>query len=208
MALVAPWLWDASAWRNMFSLYAADSTVVSIGEKVVRTLLVYALLVVLLRVFGKRELAQLNPFDLVVLLLLSNAVQNAIIGPDNSIVGGALGALTLLLANYLVVRFLFKHKRLDQIFEGSPTTLIEHGELCHDALARELLTEAELLTVAHKQGFSSIDEIESCVIEPGGVFFMQGKTPSTDSRQHGELITRLDELSKLLEEIKRSVTKG
>jgi uncharacterized membrane protein YcaP (DUF421 family) len=202
MALVAPWLWDASAWRNMFSLYAADSPVVSIGEKVLRTLIVYVLLVVLLRVFGKRELAQLNPFDLVVLLLLSNAVQNAIIGADNSVSGGIVGAITLLIANYLIVRFLFKHKRLDQIFEGSPTVLIEGGELKRDALASELLTESELLTVAHRQGFDSIEEVESCVIEPGGVFFMKGKTPSTDATRHTEVLARLDELSRQIEELK------
>ncbi|MDT7540155.1 MAG: hypothetical protein QOE33_59 [Acidobacteriota bacterium] len=202
MALIAPWLWDASAWRNMFWLSSGPDATVSVVEKVLRTLIVYALLVVLLRVFGKRELAQLNPFDLVVLLLLSNAVQNAIIGPDNSVIGGAVGALTLLLANYLVVRFLFKHRRLDQIIEGSPTTLIEGGVLKRDALAHELLTEAELLTVAHRQGFDSIDEIDTCVIEPGGLFFIKGKTPSSGSRQHQELITRLDELSKQIEELR------
>ena len=76
---------------------------------------------VVLRVFGKRELAQLNPFDLVVLLSLSNTVQNAIIGNDNSLSGGLIGAFTLLAVNYLVVRFLFRHRRLDQIFEGKPT---------------------------------------------------------------------------------------
>src|SRR5919202_4263831 len=191
MISTAPWLWDSALWRNMFSLHMPDAAV-SVGEKVLRTLVVYALLVVLLRIFGKRELAQLNPFDLVVLLLLSNSVQNAIIGPDNSVTGGVLGALTLLVANYLVVRFLFKHKRLDQILEGSPTVLVEGGELKRDALARELLTESELLTVAHRQGFDSLEEIETCVIEPGGVFFIKGKTPSEDTRQHQELIARLD----------------
>ena len=201
MISTAPWLWDGALWRNMFSLYTPDAAV-SVGEKVLRTVTVYVLLVVLLRIFGKRELAQLNPFDLVVLLLLSNAVQNAIIGPDNSVTGGALGALTLLLANYLVVRFLFKHKRLDQILEGSPTTLVEHGALNRDALAKELLTESELLTVAHRQGFDSLEEIETCVIEPGGVFFIKGKTPSEEAREHREVMARLEEISKQLEELK------
>ena len=206
MISTAPWLWDSALWRNMFSLYTPDAAV-SGGEKVLRTLFVYALLVVLLRIFGKRELAQLNPFDLVVLLLLSNAVQNAIIGPDNSITGGVIGAVTLLAANYLVVRFLFRHKRLDQILEGSPTTLIERGDLKRDALARELLTESELLMVAHRQGFETLEEIETCVIEPGGVFYIKGKTPSEELREHREVMARLDELGKQLEEIKRSVNK-
>ena len=109
-------------------------------EKILRPVLVYFFLVVVLRVFGKRELAQLNPFDLVVLLSLSNTVQNAIIGNDNSLTGGLIGAFALLAMNYLVVRFLFRHRRLDQIFEGKPTTLIEHGKVMKNALAKELLT--------------------------------------------------------------------
>src|SRR6202007_1397122 len=83
-------------------------------EKILRPILVYVFLVLLLRVFGKRELAQLNPFDLVVLLSLSNTVQNAIIGDDNTVSGGIIGAVALLVTNYLVVRFLFKHRRLDE----------------------------------------------------------------------------------------------
>ena len=86
--------------------------------------MVYLALVVLLRIFGKRELAQLNPFDLVVLLSLSNTVQNAIIGNDNSVSGGLIGAFTLLAANYLVVRFLFKHRRLDRTGRGE----IDHAD--------------------------------------------------------------------------------
>src|SRR5207237_2454095 len=88
---------------------------VPIAEKIVRPIIVYIFLVLLLRVFGKRELAQLNPFDLVVLLSLSNTVQNAIIGDDNSLAGGMIGAVTLLVTNYIVVRFLFKHRRLDEV---------------------------------------------------------------------------------------------
>src|SRR5712692_3361994 len=100
---------------------------VPVAEKIARPVVVSGFLVVCLRVFGKRELAQLNPFDLVVLLSLSNTVQNAIIGNDNSLTGGLIGALALLAMNYLVVRFLFRHRRLDEILEGEPTLLIEHG---------------------------------------------------------------------------------
>jgi uncharacterized membrane protein YcaP (DUF421 family) len=202
MISVAPWLWDAALWRNMFWLHTPDAAV-SVAEKVLRTLCVYALLVVLLRVFGKRELAQLNPFDLVVLLLLSNAVQNAVIGTDNSVTGGVIGAATLLSANYLVVRFLFRHKRLDQILEGEPTVLVENGQIKLDALARELLTESELMTVVHRQGFDGIEDIDKCVLEPGGVFFIKGKTPSSDSQRHAELLARLDEMGRQIEEIKK-----
>src|SRR5919199_1264142 len=92
-------------------------------EKMLRPVLVYFFLVAILRLAGKRELAQLNPFDLVVLLTLSNTVQNAIIGEDNSVTGGLIGASTLLVVNYVVVRFLFRRMRLDRFLEGAPTPL-------------------------------------------------------------------------------------
>src|SRR5499427_2385803 len=143
-------LFAGTIWQHIFDMGAP------LSEKIVRPMIVYAFLVLLLRVFGKRELAQLNPFDLVVLLSLSNTVQNAIIGNDNSLTGGLIGALALMAMNYLVVRFLFRHRRLDQIFEGKPTTLVEHGKILKGALAKELLTRAELMTVLHRQGFDSL----------------------------------------------------
>ncbi len=168
-------------------------------EKIVRPIIVYAFLVLLLRIFGKRELAQLNPFDLVVLLSLSNTVQNAIIGNDNSVTGGLIGAFSLLLVNYLVVRFLFRHRRIDQILEGTPTVLVENGKVRRKGLAKELLTESELTSVCHRQGFSHVDEVESCVLEPGGTFFMKGKTPSADEAFRKEVLDRLDELKRRLD---------
>src|SRR3954471_23282411 len=159
------WLATSKMWSDTFVVGAP------IAEKVFRPMLVYMFLVVALRVFGKRELAQLNPFDLVVLLSLSNTVQNAIVGNDNSLTGGIVGALALLAMNYLVVRFLFRHRRLDQLFEGKPTVLVDHGRLRKDALASELLTTAELMTVLHRQGFDGLEEVERCVLEPGGTFY-------------------------------------
>src|SRR5499427_3044633 len=147
-------LFAGTIWQHIFDMGAP------LSEKILRPVIVYVFLVVALRIFGKRELAQLNPFDLVVLLSLSNTVQNAIIGDDNSVLGGLIGAFTLLAINYLVVRFLFKHRRLDQILEGSPTVLVEEGQLRPESLAKELLTTSELLTVAHRQGFTSLDDIQ------------------------------------------------
>ena len=170
-------------------------------EKIVRPIIVYAALVILIRVFGKRELAQLNPFDLVVLLSLSNTVQNAIIGDDNSVSGGLIGAVSLLLTNYLVVRFLMRHRRIDQLFEGSPTVLVDKGCVDRKALASELLNESELLTMAHRQGFASLDEIDSCVLESNGNFFIKGKVPSTEAREHREVLDRLDRLERKLDHI-------
>jgi uncharacterized membrane protein YcaP (DUF421 family) len=182
---------------NMFALN------LTVLEKILRPVVVYLVLVVLLRIFGKRELAQLNPFDLVVLLSLSNAVQNAIIGDDNSVTGGIIGAFSLLAINYVVVRFVFKHRRLDQMLEGTPTVLMDHGKIHHAALAKELLTEGELLTVAHRQGFANLKEIQRCILEPGGGFFIQGKEPASADRQHQELLARLDQLSRQIDDLRQ-----
>lgn len=182
-------LMSNSTWFDMFHV------AIPIVEKMIRPIIVYVALIILLRIFGKRELAQLNPFDLVVLLSLSNTVQNAIIGDDNSVSGGLIGAFTLLAVNYFTVRFFFKHRRLDQLVEGRPTVLIENGKICSKGLAKELLTRSELTTVAHRQGFAKLDEIEKCILEPGGTFFIQGKIPSMTERHQAELISRMDQLS-------------
>src|ERR1700761_9421657 len=99
-------------WKDMFQLP------LPILEKILRPVIVYLVLIVFLRLFGKRELAQLNPFDLVVLLSLSNTVQNAIIGDDNSVSGGVVGAFALLGVNYLVVRVAHRYKKFDRLIEG------------------------------------------------------------------------------------------
>src|SRR5918911_1575219 len=130
------WLGTSKMWDDIFTIGTP------LIEKMIRPVLVYFFLVIALRVFGKRELAQLNPFDLVVLLSLSNTVQNAIIGNDNSLTGGLIGAFALLAMNYLVVRFLFRHRRLDQLLEGAPTVPIEGGKIQKHGLARELLTRS------------------------------------------------------------------
>ncbi len=173
-----------------------------VAEKVLRPIVVYVFLIAGLRLAGKRELAQLNPFDLVVLLTLSNTVQNAIIGDDNSITGGVIGAGTLLLVNYLVVRFLYRHEKLDQLVEGSPDVLIENGAVCPDALERELITMTELQAAAHKQGFASLDEIDHAILDPGGTIFFSARKPTTESMRHAEVLKRLDQLQAQIEELR------
>jgi uncharacterized membrane protein YcaP (DUF421 family) len=187
------WIATGGMWHDIFVVGAP------MAEKVIRPILVYFALVVLLRAFGKRELAQLNPFDLVVLLSLSNTVQNAIIGNDNSLSGGLIGALALLGVNYLVVRFLFRHRRLDQWFEGKPTVLIEKRHIVKKALAKELLSMAELVTVLHRQGFDSLKDVDKCVLEPGGTFYVQRKSPPVDEVEHAEVMQRLGEVSQKLD---------
>jgi len=183
------WLASAKMWGDIFVVG------VPIAEKILRPALVYVFLVVALRVFGKRELAQLNPFDLVVLLSLSNTVQNAIIGNDNSLSGGLIGALALLALNYLVVRFLFRHRRLDEILEGAPAVLVEHGCVKQDALAKELLTTAELMTVLHRQGFETVAEVDRCILQPGGTFDVKGINPPLEKQEHDEVMRALKDLS-------------
>lgn len=192
---------DANIWSNIFHLD------VSIIEKIARPVIVYFFLVIGLRLAGKRELAQLNPFDLVVLLTLSNTVQNAIIGNDNSVSGGIIGAITLLAVNYFVVRFLFKHPRLDRLVEGDPDVLIEGGQIKHGRLKKELITLTELESAAHKQGFGSLDEIDRAQIEPGGTFSFTGRKPSPDAERHTEVVARLDRMTSELAEL-RAAQKG
>src|SRR3979490_1099585 len=114
-----------------------------VAEKILRPIIVYFFLIVGLRLAGKRELAQLNPFDLVVLLTLSNTVQNAIIGDDNSITGGLIGAATLLTVNPFVGRGLYGHQTLERLVEGDSDVLIENGIVRPDALKKELITMGE-----------------------------------------------------------------
>jgi uncharacterized membrane protein YcaP (DUF421 family) len=168
---------------------------VPIAEKVLRPGIVYVFLILALRLGGKRELAQLNPFDLVVLLTISNTVQNAIIGEDNSVTGGLIGAATLLALNHLVVRTLYGQPGLEQLIEGDPDVLIQNGAVLIDRLKKESITVAELQTAAHKQGFGTLDEIDRAVLEPGGTLSFFGRKPSPDLARHTELIARLDRLS-------------
>jgi uncharacterized membrane protein YcaP (DUF421 family) len=165
-------------------------------EKLARPVVIYLVLVVLLRVFGKRELAQLNPFDLVVLLSLSNTVQNAIIGDDNSVTGGIIGAFGLLAINWLVVRVLFRSPRLTRALEGRSCTLIRNGQIDLKAMNREMLSREELLAVVHRQGFEDIGKVRTCVLEPNGTFYVEAFEPSTEDKRHTELLERIDALAR------------
>src|SRR6202171_2325647 len=167
-------------------------------EKTIRTLLVYGAVLIGLRLAGKRELSQLNPFDLVVLLLLSNTVQNAIIGNDNSVIGGLWGAGVLLLTNHFLVRYLFKSGRLDAV-EGSPDILVSNGKIKHDRLNEELITVAELEAAARRQGIRSIAEVEECRLETGGALTFVEKLPTPEDAQHNEVVQRLEAIERRLE---------
>jgi uncharacterized membrane protein YcaP (DUF421 family) len=186
--------------ESMFHLH------LPILEKILRPMIVYLCLIVFLRLFGKRELAQLNPFDLVVLLSLSNTVQNAIIGDDNSVTGGVIGALALLTINWLLTLVLFRLPKLDKLVEGTATVLIRNGEVIWDAMKQEALTEIELKSVLHKQGLNDYSEVEKCVLEPNGTFYVEPIKPTPDDRQRTELIEMVkvltDEVRQMREQLK------
>jgi len=186
----------AQTWADMFQL------ALPVLEKIIRPWIIYVFLIVGLRLAGKRELAQINTFDLVVLLMLSNTVQNAIIGDDNSVTGGVIGAASLLVLNYLVVRFLFRRAKLDRFLEGEPVVLIRKGTIQHKHLARELISIQELTAAAHKQGFRSLHDIEECVLETGGSLAFIAKDPTPAQTHYEDLVVRLDAINRQLQALK------
>jgi uncharacterized membrane protein YcaP (DUF421 family) len=175
---------------------------IPILEKVARTFLVYFALMLGLRISGTRELAQLNPFDLIVLLMLSNTVQNAIIGDDNSVSGGVLGAATLLAMNYIIVRTVYRSHRLQRLFGGEPDILVRAGKVRHKQLERELITEEELLAAAHRQGIASLADVEKCILESTGTLSFIERRPTSEDDRHRALIRRLDEITAQLASLK------
>jgi uncharacterized membrane protein YcaP (DUF421 family) len=117
--------------------------------------------------------------------------------------GGLIGAFSLCAVNYVVVRFLFKHRRLDQWIEGKPAVLIKDGKIRRHALARELLSLSELRTIVHRQGFASLDDVQNCVLETGGSFSVEGKKPRQSTIDHQELLARLEDLARQIGDIKQ-----
>jgi uncharacterized membrane protein YcaP (DUF421 family) len=169
---------------------------IPIIEKVLRTVIVYAFLIVGLRLAGKRELSQLNPFDLVVLLLLANTVQNAIIGNDDSLAGGIVGGATLLLVNGILIRTLFHYRKLDTV-EGSPDVLVERGKPNDEALERALITHAELAAAARRQGIERLEDVDTCRLETGGALTFVARQPTAEERRQDELVTLLQSVNEL-----------
>jgi uncharacterized membrane protein YcaP (DUF421 family) len=145
---------------------------VSAGEKVVRALLVYAFLVLALRLVGKRELGQSNTLDLVVLLLVANAVQNGIIGADNSVTGAFLGAAVLFVVNELVNRTTYTFPWVERALEGEPAVLIENGKPVQKALRRSGISLSELRAISRRQGFADLGAVKTAVLETNGVVSM------------------------------------
>ena len=141
---------------------------ISVLEKVLRSVIIYFFMLVAFRFTGKRQVGQLTPFDLVVLLVISNVVQNALIGNDNSLGGGLLGAASILVFNYLVAEVSFRSKRARRWLEASPTMLVHNGQVLHDNLRRERLTLDELMAALRRGGVAEPHEVRFAVLEDNG----------------------------------------
>ncbi|MBA2283574.1 MAG: DUF421 domain-containing protein [Acidimicrobiia bacterium] len=154
---------------------------IPVGEKVIRTVAVYGGLLLLLRLAGKRDLAQLNSFDFVVLLLLSNVVQNAVIGADNSLSGGLLGAAVLVGVNALLVRVAGRNEAVVALVEGTPSTLVSDGRVDEVMVGRLGLRRADVISALRRQGADRLEDVAQATLEPGGTISVQLRTDAMDA---------------------------
>ena len=153
-------------------------------ELIVRAIIVYVFLIVLLRLTGKRQIGQLAPFDLVLLLVLSNSVQNSMNGGDNSLIGGIISATTLIALNFALGTLTFRSKRMERLIEGQPEVLIHNGRLFEKTMARAQLTHHELNAALRQAGCSTIAEVHCAILENNG-------TITVTPRSSGETSTRV-----------------
>jgi uncharacterized membrane protein YcaP (DUF421 family) len=181
---------------------------VPLAEKIIRPVVVYLCLIIFLRLFGKRELAQLNPFDLVVLLSLSNTVQNAIIGDDNSVTGGVVGAFSLLAINWILMWLLYRAPRINKALQGHPSTLIRRGVADMTEMKRQSLTQEDLISVLNKNGFNYMEDVDECVLEPNGTFYIRGITPSKDDTDRSQLMAAIEKLSAEVKDLRKIIEAG
>jgi uncharacterized membrane protein YcaP (DUF421 family) len=137
-------------------------------EVIARTTIVYIVVLVGLRVTGKREVGQMTPFDLVLLLLIANAVQNAMTGPDNSVTGGIVAAVTLLAVNFILSRVVFRFRKLRHFAEGTPTMLIRNGQFLLKNLSAEKITTDEVYQALREHGVPTVEDVSLAVLEVDG----------------------------------------
>jgi uncharacterized membrane protein YcaP (DUF421 family) len=139
-----------------------------VGELILRAIIVYFFIFALLRLLGKKHVSQMAPFDLVVLLILSESVQNAIIGEDKSVTGGLVASATIVAATAVVGYATWRSKILAHFFEGRPRILVRNGRVLKDVLAREQITRAELLEALRRGGCSSLTKVRYAILENDG----------------------------------------
>ena len=185
----------ACMWTDIFDLH------LSLGEKVVRAVIIYLFLVIAVRLVGKRELSQLNTLDFVVLLAVANAVQNGLIGADNSVTGAVLGATVLFVVNTALAWVVFRSRRLQVLVEGTPTLLIRDGQILEKALEREELSRDDLLVEIQSAGADSFEEVDTASLLPNGKVIVVQKKANQSSVQYDDLKARIDHLTELVEQL-------
>ena len=155
-------------------------------EIVLRSGVVYLFIVIALRLFGKKEFAQLSLIDFVFILLISNSVQNAMVGPDSSLKGGLVAAATLFLLNFILKHVLYKNKKLNELLQGEPVMLIHGGNVIEKNLEKEKITLNELLAAVREHGVSGIDMVDLAVLETDGniSILSGGYKKKTTGRKH------------------------
>ncbi len=158
---------------------------------VARTVIVYAALLVGLRLAGKRELGQMTPFDLVVILLIANAVQNAMVGPDTSVTGGLIAAGVLIVGNYGIAQGRERLPWLRRAVEGAPTLLINDGKLVTEHLRREGLDEDEILMAIREHGVADVKDVRMAVLETdGSISIVPADAKAMRTRRHVRFVRR------------------
>ena len=140
----------------------------SVLDLIIRGIVVYVGLFVLLRLIGKKHVGELSPFDLVVLLIISETVDGSLIGEDHSLTGGLISAGTLVLVVQLVGYFTWRFKAIEKFVDGLPRILVRHGHVCEDTLNVEQVTRSELLEALRREGHSSLTNVRFAVLETDG----------------------------------------
>jgi uncharacterized membrane protein YcaP (DUF421 family) len=182
-------------WNAMFDLH------LSLGEKVIRAVVIYLFLVVALRLVGKRELSQLNTLDFVVMLAVANAVQNGLIGADNTVTGALVGATVLFIADGVLAFVVYRSRKAQRLIEGTPTLLVKDGHEIPRAMKKEELTHDDLLAALQSSGVETIDEARMAWLEPSGKVVVVPKLQKQATRQYDDLKERLDHLTELVERL-------
>ena len=174
-------------------------------EKIIRPIIVYFCLLVLIRFGGKRELGSMTAFDIIVLLVLGNAVQNAIIGEDYSLMGGLIDAVVLMICNYVMVRLSYRFNKIQRLVEGTPTLLVRDGKPVIRHLAKEAITENELHSKLCQQGFENIADVRLAILETDGTMTVERYPSSSEDNRHRELSDRLKKIERLLSQTNKQL---
>lgn len=154
-------------------------------EIAVRATIIYVVVLIGIRLTGKREVGQMTPFDLVLLLLIANAVQNAMTGPDNSVTGGVVAAGTLLAVNAVVTRLVWRYRKIRGLVVGTPTLLIHDGKILRTHLAKESLAEEELEQALREHGIANVADVSLAVLEiDGSISVLRKDEMPTAARPH------------------------